>query len=329
MHNSKNMSQSAVPPATPTISIVIPAYNEAHELPNLLHSLAPLRADARFEVIVVDNGSTDDTAKVAGTMGARAATIARAPVGQARNLGASLARGVILAFLDADVVVTDAWLRSVAKIADGTRRLDGITGDIYDVAKPGTWIERSWFDLHYRKGVLSYINGGNIIITAADFARVAGFDAAMISGEDFDFCERAKRIGLSIQGDRALRVIHNGYPKGVQGFVKREIWHGAGDFESMAAVAKSSTAMATILFIVLHVLLIVALLTAHWHASAALLAGIALYCVAMTIYKWRGAAMLRRLMATPVMYLYFFGRSIAALKAAAGYGRVSRKRGAN
>lgn len=320
------MSQSAVPPAAPTISIVIPAYNEAHELPNLLASLAPLTADARFEVIVVDNGSTDDTAKVAGTMGARATTIVRVPVGQARNLGASLARGVILAFLDADVVVTDEWLRSMAEIADGTRRFDGITGDIYDVAKPGTWIERSWFELHYRKGVLSYINGGNIVITAADFARVAGFDASMISGEDFDFCERARRIGLSIQGDRALRVIHHGYPKGAKGFVKREIWHGAGDFESMAAVAKSSTAVATILFIALHVLLIAALLTAHWHASTTLLAGIVLYCVAMAIYKWRGAPPLRRVLTTPVMYLYFFGRSIAALKAATGYGRVSRKR---
>lgn len=93
--------------ALPSLSIVIPARNEAHNLPSLLRSLHALRYDGTLEIIVVDDGSSDGTAAVAGRCGARVLRLPGPPPGwsgktYACHRGAALARGEWLLFTDAD-----------------------------------------------------------------------------------------------------------------------------------------------------------------------------------------------------------------------------------
>lgn len=107
------------------LSVIIPVYNGAQTLPRCL---AALRASTRVpdEIIVVDDSSTDDSAALARTAGARVITLTGGPRGAAfaRNRGAKVARGDVLVFIDADVVLH----------ADALARIEQVLADNADVA---------------------------------------------------------------------------------------------------------------------------------------------------------------------------------------------------
>lgn len=101
--------------ATCPVSVVIPAYNAAATLGSVLEALADQDRPPR-EVIVVDDGSTDDTASIAERLGARVvATDAKRFAGGARNRGWSEARSDVVVFLDADAVPLPGWGAGLAR----------------------------------------------------------------------------------------------------------------------------------------------------------------------------------------------------------------------
>jgi glycosyltransferase involved in cell wall biosynthesis len=91
----------------PLVSIIIPVFNSAPTLDRCLRSVATQRTTAELDVIVIDDGSTDDSVEVASQTGIpiRMVRQANAGVAAARNKGIELARGEYLAFLDSD----DYW----------------------------------------------------------------------------------------------------------------------------------------------------------------------------------------------------------------------------
>jgi cellulose synthase/poly-beta-1,6-N-acetylglucosamine synthase-like glycosyltransferase len=99
---------------------VIPAYNSADTLPACLQALqAQTLPSDRYEIIVVDDGSTDDTAKVARASGVQVISQPNAGQATARNRGARAARGDILLFTDADCVPAPDWIEQMmAPFAD-------------------------------------------------------------------------------------------------------------------------------------------------------------------------------------------------------------------
>src|SRR5881392_2631860 len=86
------------------ISFIVPAYNEELELSSTIAAIcaAVSGADQAYEIIVVDDASTDATAKIATAAGARVISINRRQIAAARNAGAYAARGEKLFFVDAD-----------------------------------------------------------------------------------------------------------------------------------------------------------------------------------------------------------------------------------
>ncbi|MDQ6655620.1 MAG: glycosyltransferase, partial [Verrucomicrobiota bacterium] len=86
------------------LSFIVPAYNEARELPSALAALraAAEGAGAPYEVIVVDDDSNDATAEIARRAGARVAHVHLRQIAAVRNAGARLAQGDTLFFVDAD-----------------------------------------------------------------------------------------------------------------------------------------------------------------------------------------------------------------------------------
>lgn len=106
----------------PFVSIVVPAYNEEKFIGDCLESLSNLSyPKCRYEIIVVDNCSKDNTATIAESMGAIVIRNAIGKVGAVRNQGATVARGEILAFIDADCIAGKNWLKSaIDKLKDPT-----------------------------------------------------------------------------------------------------------------------------------------------------------------------------------------------------------------
>src|SRR5574341_1532560 len=92
-----------------TISLVIPAYNEEKYLPAILASIAKLKRQPD-ELIVVNASSTDKTAEIAKSFGARVITAEKKTIGYSRQLGLRAAKGDIVAFTDADALLPPDWL---------------------------------------------------------------------------------------------------------------------------------------------------------------------------------------------------------------------------
>ncbi len=96
------------------ISIVIPALNEATLLPYTLDSIGMLTRKPD-EIIVVDNGSTDDTAAIAKSYGAKVIHVATRGIGLTRQEGLKKSSGDIVAYTDADTTVPVDWLTKIEK----------------------------------------------------------------------------------------------------------------------------------------------------------------------------------------------------------------------
>lgn len=124
------------------ISLVIPCYNEARLLPRLLDSVDAARAAYRgdpagVEVIIADNGSTDRTREIPVARGCRLAVTADKNIGANRNAGARLARGELLAFVDADTRIHPETFNGIGEVLGDPRVIAGTSGVTMERWSPG------------------------------------------------------------------------------------------------------------------------------------------------------------------------------------------------
>jgi glycosyltransferase involved in cell wall biosynthesis len=111
------------------ISIVIPAFNEEKLLPECLRSLKNQNYAGEYEIIVADNGSTDNTPNIARQFGAKVITCPeKQNVFYARQAGADVAGGDIIAQADADTIYPEDWLRKIAEKFAARQEVVAITG---------------------------------------------------------------------------------------------------------------------------------------------------------------------------------------------------------
>lgn len=225
------------------ISIIIPAYNEARDLPNLIKSIEQeMRKDV--EIVVVDNGSTDGTGEIAKQLGCRVLeTPNKMFPSAARNYGARYCQSPLFVFLDADVIVTRKWAREVERLAGDQAFLEGysMTGESCHISVEPSWIEKLWFE-PLRNNGRSFVNGANMVISRKAFEKTGGFNAALETGEDVEFCVRAMQLGVELSLNHDLVVHHEGFPKDLKSFFNREKWHGVGDFSSFSFFKRSKVA---------------------------------------------------------------------------------------
>ena len=177
------------------LSFIVPAYNEELELPSTIAAIrdAAASANQNYELIVVDDASTDATEEIARKAGAQIVSINRRQIAATRNAGASVARGEILFFVDADTRI------NAAHIVDALAALrDGAAGGSARVAADGAiplWgrIFITVFCAIYFANNLGA--GAFLFTTRQNFDAVGGFDEQLFIGEEVYFSLAMKKLG--------------------------------------------------------------------------------------------------------------------------------------
>lgn len=215
-----------MPAATPRLSLVVPAFNESALLPRLLDSVAIARSrythgPAAIEVLVADNGSTDDTAAIAERYGCRVVPVAPRNIGAVRNGGAREARGEFLCFVDADGRVhPDVFNVVDAALASGK----------YSVGATGVIPERWSFGIACTFAVLvpllwiTRIDTGLIFCRRDDFNAIGGYDERWPAGEDVMFHLAMIKAGWR-RGQRPTRTTQVKGIASMRKFDKYGDWH--------------------------------------------------------------------------------------------------------
>lgn len=182
------------PIATPTrmITVVIPAHNEADYLQRTLVSLQNQNY-GWYEVIVVANGCRDGTVTVARGQCHRLVVLPRKCLGRARNLGARMARGELLLFLDADTTLEPLALRRIAEDFTPTDSAGTLKGR----PNSGRWPYHAIYALKnfVHRWSLHPGSSGAILCWKCDFVQAGGFDEGLEVRENSDLLKRLKRFG--------------------------------------------------------------------------------------------------------------------------------------
>lgn len=181
----------------PTYSIIIPAYNEAIELPVTLQSIRMAMAFVKVpgECIVVDNNSNDGTADIARTHGAD--RIVHEPINQiarARNAGAAASGGRHLIFIDADTRIQPELLAEALRLLEMEQYVGG--GSIVCFEGEVSMIGRCGIGLWERISKLTRIAAGSFLFCRREaFEAVGGYDEVLYASEEVRFSRQIKKWG--------------------------------------------------------------------------------------------------------------------------------------
>jgi glycosyltransferase involved in cell wall biosynthesis len=226
------------------ISFIVPAYNEERLLGATLDALhaAGRAVGERYELVVVDDASTDRTALIARRHGALLVSVAHRQIAATRNSGAREAKGELFIFVDADTIVNDAVVRSaVEALRDGA--VGGGAAVEFDGAVP--LYARLLMPVLVRLFRAARLAAGCFLFcTRSAFVAVGGFDEAFYGAEELVMSRALKRRGKFVvlrqavtTSGRRLRT-HSGYevlmvmgrlalrgPKAVKHRQGMELWY--------------------------------------------------------------------------------------------------------
>jgi glycosyltransferase involved in cell wall biosynthesis len=199
------MGREVGDPDSPVLSVIVPVRNGAQYLP---HSLAALRASTpgnwTWELVVVDDGSTDASAEIAEGLADRVIRLPSAVrPAAARNAGAAAARGGILVFVDADVSVHADALGRIHAFLSGHPEVDAVFG-AYDASPAAPGLVSQYRNLlhHYvhqrEAGETVTFWAGLGAIRRAAFERVGQFDDRQYLVEDIELGYRLSGRGHRI-----------------------------------------------------------------------------------------------------------------------------------
>lgn len=177
----------------PSISVVIPAYNEAQFIAVTLKSVLTVakKYPGPVEIIVVDNNSTDDTAEIAASMGVMVVFEAMNQIARARNTGAKEATGEYLVFVDADTILEGDILDKVSTNLSSGQVIGG--GGWAELDSKGLAYLYFKYLINYLLALKNITVGPFLYCERHAFSRVGGFDESYYAGEEFTLAKRVKK----------------------------------------------------------------------------------------------------------------------------------------
>jgi glycosyltransferase involved in cell wall biosynthesis len=220
----------------PTISVVVPVLNAERTIDDCIVSI--LRTDYpsnRREIVVVDNASTDGTARIIKRRPVQYLLEERRSPAHARNRGIGASLGDIVAFTDADCLATTGWLRELA-CEFGAEEVGGVAGDVLPYP-PETPAERYAARIRHlspqrylNRPLLPFAVTANLAFRRSVFTEIGCFDPdSPRGGESTDFCTRFfRRTGLELRFSPKAAVFHR--HRATAGELVRQHWvYGRGN----------------------------------------------------------------------------------------------------
>jgi hypothetical protein len=209
------------------LSYIIPVRNDAERLRLCLQSIRASAGDIPSEIIIGDNGSTDESAVAGRAAGARVLDLPDRRVAQVRNEAAQAARGEFLAFVDADHVLDAGWARAAVDVLRDPSV--SAVGAQYRTPLDGTWVQQT-FDCMRRhqpgNRSVEWLPSGNLVVRRRVFEQLGGFDVSLETCEDVDLCQRIVQGGGRLLAVEALRSVHLGDPPTLRTLFLAELWRG-------------------------------------------------------------------------------------------------------
>lgn len=200
------------------ISVIVPIYNGSRFLENFFNSLLSQKLDCKeFEIVMVDNNSTDNTSELIKEFISKNEHInlkyifydKRASSYASRNIGVKNSRGEILAFTDSDCILENDWLENIKiKLTEKEKIISGKI-ELYFDDKRNIWEN---FDkiVHMRNDERinkNEVATANMAINKTLFNKIGFFDEVS-SGGDFNFAKRAVKQGFEIEFIEEIKVLH-------------------------------------------------------------------------------------------------------------------------
>lgn len=214
----------------PSVSVVVCSYNGGATLDECLRALGSLNYP-NYEVIVVDDGSTDETPNIVRRHHCRVVRVANGGLSRARNLGIEAATGEIIAFTDSDAYADPDWLYYLATTLENQRAAaiggpnlsppdDGFVAQCVNHA-PGNPTHVLLDD-----ETAEHIPGCNMAFRREALAEIGNFDPThRAAGDDVDVCWKLLVHGRRIAFSPSAIVWHHRRPT-VRGFLRQQAGYG-------------------------------------------------------------------------------------------------------
>jgi len=186
----------------PKVSVVVPAYNEENYISKTISSLKTQDYKGIYEIVVVDNGSTDKTAEIARKSGVTVIEEPTIGVCSARQAGASVSQGSIIISTDGDTSFPSDWISTIVKTFESDQSIVGVTGP-YKYVNPPLWGRVYCFLLFGTVNAVFkltkkvfYSPASNLAFQKAAWEKSGGYNTTLTQGGDeHDLLRRLKRQG--------------------------------------------------------------------------------------------------------------------------------------
>ncbi|MBN1567571.1 MAG: glycosyltransferase [Acidobacteria bacterium] len=273
----------------PYVSIIIPAKNEEKILPLCLDSILAIDYPRnRYEVILVDNGSTDRTVALAQERGVQAYSCPELTIGAMRNYGVSASKGSIVAFIDADVIVAKEWLDSAIHCL--RRHSDAVClGSFPLVPEEFGWVARAWWQLQRpihdgEEFKVGWLPSMNMIVKREAFWEAGGFNPQLVTSEDVDLCYRISEK-RSILYCASIKAYHYGEARTLTHLFQKERWRGRSNYDGIFSHGLKVAELPSLLMPIYFMILCLAIIWAAFSVNGYLLGILAIMLMAPSFIK--------------------------------------------
>lgn len=217
----------------PFVSVIVPAKNEQQYIFKCLESLSIQNYPKdKYEVVVIDNLSTDRTAEIAESFDVILRHCGFDKIGAVRNYGVSFSKGDYIAFLDADCVAPEDWIRNSVRIL--STRLDiGAVGGYFHCDAESNWLQRGWAPPRVEsQEYVSNLATGSLILSRKIFLQFGPFNESISTGEDTELSNKIWLAGLCLLRSYEVSVIHLDFPSSISSFSMRQIRQASNYFQT-------------------------------------------------------------------------------------------------